>query len=139
MVAGGQWVCSSGGWIDGISHSPQHISVYRTTFTTRNTGLSCISTFGPHQSVPLLECGGLHGGFITTSSLEYTTVLSSLPFLLPLTVLPLWLSPPLLLHPVSLPLHLSPPTSVLNLPVATVGNSPTNRTVALPPMICVLW
>jgi len=101
--------------------------------------------FGPRRSVPLLECGGPHGGFDAASSLEYTTILSSLPFLLPpsqpvclppsLVFLPL---SPLPRRPSSLPLHFPWPVCFINPHIAAVGRSLPNRIVVLIPIICVL-
>jgi len=86
---------------------------------------------------PLQECRGAHGGFVAALPVEYTTVLCSLPFLLPPFLLPLRLSA-LLLRCSSLPMHSSPPVSVPNLYVTAVGYSLPNRTVVLTPTICVL-
>jgi hypothetical protein len=89
VVAEGPWVCCSGDWFDGIGGRPQHIVVYHATFEARNPVLLWASTFGPHRSIPKLECGGLHGAFVATLSLEYATIFSSLSIILPASLLPL--------------------------------------------------
>jgi len=116
--------------------------------------LTLASTLVLHRSVQLLECHGTNRRFITASPLEYTTVLFSLPFLLPPSLhcflppslsfllraflLPLQLSP-LLPRSSSLPLHYSPPVSCPNLHITTVSHSLPNSTIALTPMICNLF
>ena len=146
MAIGGPWVSRSGGWFDGISCSPLRNAAYRATLASRNIGLSCVSTFSLHQSVPLLECPGPHAGFDTASSLKYTAILSSLPVLLP-PPLPFRLPRCLLTIPLSplppchssLPLHRSPPVFFPNRHVTTVGHSLPTRIVELTPIICVFF
>lgn len=145
MGVGGPWVSRFGGWFDGISPSPLRNAGYRSSFVSRSIGLSCVSMFGQHRSVTLLELYGPYGGFNAASSLDYTTVLSCLLFLLP-TSLPFHLPPsllslllsPLTCHPFSSPLHYSQPVPVSNHHITTVVHSRPNLIVVLTPISRVL-
>jgi hypothetical protein len=146
VAGGGPWVSRSGVEFDGICRSPQLNAGYRPAFPVRNIGLPWVSMFGAHQSVPLLlECHGPQEEIDAASSLEYTTVFASLPFLLP-PFLPFTLPPslltltisPLTCRPSLLPLHFSSLVSFPNRHITTLRHSVPNRIVELTPMICGL-